>query len=214
MARSWECKHHPKVWLAVDCTDYVSRRPLRLGSAIIYNSVSAPTMELSPVLRIVKYPHPALRHKSKPLRRVDGELKNVVREMFDLMYQHKGIGLAANQVNLPYRLFIINTEGDPAKGQEYVFINPVISKRSGTAEAEEGCLSFPEILRPREALGEDRHLRLQPRRRGDQLPVDRLVRPRGPARIRPPRRRAVHRPPDAQRPAVGQAGADRFGVGV
>jgi peptide deformylase len=100
------------------------------------------------VLRIVKYPHPVLRHKSKPLRRVDGELKNIVREMFDLMYQQKGIGLAANQVDLPYRFFIINPEGDPAKGQEYVFLNPVISKRWGTAESEEGCLSFPEIYAP------------------------------------------------------------------
>jgi peptide deformylase len=100
------------------------------------------------VLRIVKYPHPALRHKSKPLRRVDGELKNIVREMFDLMYESKGIGLAANQVNLPYRLFTLNTEGDPTKGQEYVLINPVISHRSGTVEAEEGCLSFPEIYAP------------------------------------------------------------------
>jgi peptide deformylase len=64
------------------------------------------------------------------------------------MYQQKGIGLSANQVNLPYRMFIINTEGDPTKGREYVFLNPVIAKRSGTVEAEEGCLSFPEIYAP------------------------------------------------------------------
>lgn len=100
------------------------------------------------MLRIVKYPHPALRHKSKPLRRVDGDLKNIVREMFDLMYTQKGIGLAANQVDLPYRFFLINTECDPQKGQEFVFLNPVIAKRSGTVEAEEGCLSFPEIYAP------------------------------------------------------------------
>jgi peptide deformylase len=100
------------------------------------------------VLRIVKYPHPALRHKSKPLRRVDSELKTAVREMFDMMYEHKGVGLSANQVNLPYRMFILNTEGDPTKGQEHVFLNPVISKRSGKVEAEEGCLSFPEIYAP------------------------------------------------------------------
>ena len=100
------------------------------------------------MLRIVKYPHPALRHKSKPLRRVDGELKSAVREMFDLMYAQKGIGLAANQVDLPYRFFILNAEGDPEKGQEFVFLNPVIAKRSGTEEAEEGCLSFPEIYAP------------------------------------------------------------------
>ncbi|MCE5303172.1 MAG: peptide deformylase [Planctomycetaceae bacterium] len=99
-------------------------------------------------LRVLKYPHPALRHKSKPLRRVDGELKDVIREMFDLMYRQKGVGLAANQVDLPYRFFVINPEGEPTKGREFVFLNPVLEKRSGTAEAEEGCLSFPEIFAP------------------------------------------------------------------
>jgi peptide deformylase len=100
------------------------------------------------VLRILKYPHPALRHQCKKLRSVDGELKNLVREMFDLMYEQKGVGLAASQVNLPYRFFILNLEGDPAKAPEYVFLNPEISRRSGTVEAEEGCLSFPEIYAP------------------------------------------------------------------
>ena len=100
------------------------------------------------VLRVLKYPHPALRHKCKPLRCVDGELKSIVREMFDLMYLQKGVGLAANQVNLPYRFFILNLEGDPAKAAEYVFLNPEISRRSGTVEAEEGCLSFPDIYAP------------------------------------------------------------------
>ena len=100
------------------------------------------------MLRVVKYPHPALRHKSRPLRCVDNELRKTVREMFDLMYEQRGIGLAANQVDLPYRFFILNAEGDPDKGEEYVFLNPVIGKRNGTAEAEEGCLSFPEIYAP------------------------------------------------------------------
>jgi len=100
------------------------------------------------LLRVVKYPHPALRHPSKPLHRVDSELKRWIAEMFDLMYAQKGVGLAANQVGLPYRFFLINTEGDPEQGREYVFINPTIEKRSGAAEAEEGCLSFPEIFAP------------------------------------------------------------------
>jgi peptide deformylase len=100
-------------------------------------------------VRIVKYPHPTLRHKSKLLRRVDAELYKIVREMFELMYQHKGIGLSANQVDLPYRLFIVNPKGDAAaKDEELVFINPVITRWSGTAEADEGCLSFPEIFAP------------------------------------------------------------------
>jgi peptide deformylase len=100
------------------------------------------------VLRILKYPHPALRHKSKLLRRFDNELKNIVRGMFDLMYEQKGVGLAANQVGLPYRFFIINLEGDPAKAPEYVFINPEIRRGGALVEKEEGCLSFPEIYAP------------------------------------------------------------------
>ena len=100
-------------------------------------------------MRILKYPHPALRHTSKPLRRVDAALKSLVREMLDLMYEQKGIGLAANQVDLPYRLFVLNVESDPAAvEQEHIFINPVITKRSGSVEAEEGCLSFPDIYAP------------------------------------------------------------------
>ena len=100
-------------------------------------------------MRIIKYPHPTLRYKSKPLRLVDAELKRTVGQMLDLMYQQKGIGLAANQVDLPYRLFVMNVQGDSAaKELEYIFINPVIVKRSGTAEGEEGCLSFPEIFAP------------------------------------------------------------------
>ncbi len=70
--------------------------------------------------------------------------------MFELMYENRGIGLAANQVDLPYRVFILNVTGDPAaKEQEHVLINPTILKQSGSVvEAEEGCLSFPEIYAP------------------------------------------------------------------
>ena len=100
-------------------------------------------------MEIVKYPHPTLRHKSKPLCRVDGEVKKAIGEMLDLMYADEGIGLAANQVDLPYRLFVMNVQGDPeAKEEELAFINPVITSRKGTAEDREGCLSFPEIFAP------------------------------------------------------------------
>ena len=99
-------------------------------------------------LQIVPYPHPTLRHKSKPVRRVDGELVRLVREMFGLMYEHNGIGLAANQVDLPLRLFIINLNAKPDEGEEFVFINPVLSKPKGNEESEEGCLSFPELYGP------------------------------------------------------------------
>lgn len=97
-------------------------------------------------MQIIHYPHPTLRHISKPLKRVDAELQKMVREMFDLMYQAKGVGLAANQVDLPYRLFVANLASDPAaRDEEHVFINPVIRGRKGMAEAEEGCLSLPSV---------------------------------------------------------------------
>jgi peptide deformylase len=83
---------------------------------------------------------------AKPLRRVDAELKKLVAEMFDLMYEHKGIGLAANQVDLPYRLFVVNETGDKREREkELVFINPQLSKPKGSEEAEEGCLSLPGL---------------------------------------------------------------------
>ena len=93
---------------------------------------------------ILPYPHPALRWKSKPIQEINEELRRIVAEMFELMYAAKGIGLAANQVGLPYRLFILNLSADPAlKDEEIVFLNPDILKRKGTTEGEEGCLSFP-----------------------------------------------------------------------
>lgn len=98
------------------------------------------------VMEIVVYPHPALRWKSKPVQEINADVRRVVAEMLELMYAHKGIGLAANQVALPWRLFVLNLTGDPAeKDEEVVFINPEILKRKGTVEAEEGCLSFPGL---------------------------------------------------------------------
>ena len=99
-------------------------------------------------MQIVNYPHPTLRYKSKVIRRVDAELQEIVRQMFLVMYEAKGIGLAANQVDMPVRLFIINSEGDPQEGEELVFINPVLSQPDGRAESEEGCLSIPGISAP------------------------------------------------------------------
>lgn len=105
-------------------------------------------------MQIITYPHPTLRHKSKPIRRVDAELRRIVRDMFGLMYENKGIGLAANQVDLPLRLFVVNLKSNPQEGEEMVFLNPVISFPKGSDEAEEGCLSLPgvygNVIRPKQ----------------------------------------------------------------
>ena len=101
------------------------------------------------MLNIVKYPHPVLRHESRPIRRVDKELREIVRTMFDLMYNNSGVGLAANQVGLPYRLVVMNMNPDARDPRdEIVLINPVILKKSGHEENEEGCLSLPRIYAP------------------------------------------------------------------
>ncbi len=104
-------------------------------------------------MQIVPFPHPALRWKSRDVTRIDDTLRSIVGRMFELMYESKGIGLAANQVGLPLRLFVVNVSGDPEKkDEEIVFINPAIKNRSGTAVGEEGCLSLPglyaDVARP------------------------------------------------------------------
>jgi peptide deformylase len=98
------------------------------------------------VLRIVMYPHPALRYTSRPVTQIDDDLRATIQEMFGLMYAARGVGLAANQVGIPFRFFILNLTADPEqKDQELVFINPEIVKRHSSCEDEEGCLSLPGL---------------------------------------------------------------------
>jgi peptide deformylase len=97
-------------------------------------------------MKIVLYPHPSLRHPARPLTAIDKKVHLQVREMFDLMYEARGLGLAANQVALPYQLLIMNLAADPNQPErEEVYINPVIVDRKGSVEDEEGCLSFPGL---------------------------------------------------------------------
>jgi peptide deformylase len=96
-------------------------------------------------LELVEYPHPALARKAKPLARIDDDVRDAVTQMFDIMYEAQGVGLAANQVALPYRLFIVNVTGQRGAGEELVFLNPALSRPRGTAVQEEGCLSLPGL---------------------------------------------------------------------
>ncbi len=109
-------------------------------------------------LSLVEYPHPALFRKSKPLLRIDEGVRDAVEQMFDIMYESRGVGLAANQVALPYRMFVVNATGDPESGEELVFLNPVLSRPRGTAVQEEGCLSLPglraDVRRPQRVVVE------------------------------------------------------------
>jgi len=96
-------------------------------------------------VKILKYPHPILKYKCKPIQKINQELRDIVAEMFETMYEASGVGLAANQVGLPFQLFVMNAAGDKETQEEYVFINPVILKKNGNVLDNEGCLSFPDI---------------------------------------------------------------------
>lgn len=97
-------------------------------------------------MKIVQYPHPALRYHARPLTIIDNKVRAQAAEMLALMYESKGVGLAATQVALPFQMFVMNWKSDPAEREaEHVFINPQILERKGTVEGEEGCLSFPGL---------------------------------------------------------------------
>jgi peptide deformylase len=97
-------------------------------------------------MQIVHHPHPALRRQAVPLAVVTDQVRKDAARMLELMYEGGGIGLAANQVDLPYRLVVLNLTGDPAQPEhEQVLVNPVILEREGTAAGTEGCLSLPGL---------------------------------------------------------------------
>jgi peptide deformylase len=97
-------------------------------------------------MKIVHYPHPALRHAARPVTAITKQLNVQIGEMMEAMYEARGLGLAAPQVALPYQLLVMNVSGDPnQKELEEVYFNPVIVERKGTIEDEEGCLSFPGL---------------------------------------------------------------------
>ncbi len=96
-------------------------------------------------LSIIHFPHPTLRHRSRPIVRVDARLREIAAEMLELMYENEGVGLAANQVDLPIRMFVANPTGQRGEGQEWVVINPEIDRPKGSDAAQEGCLSVPGV---------------------------------------------------------------------
>jgi peptide deformylase len=100
---------------------------------------------------ILRYPDPRLREKSQHVVLFDDDLHQLVSDMSDTMYGANGAGLAAIQVGVPLRLFII--DGPVAGGADdapvMVFINPEIVAISDEAQTgDEGCLSFPGIYVP------------------------------------------------------------------
>jgi peptide deformylase len=94
-----------------------------------------------PTLDILTFPDSRLRNRAKPVAAVTDEIRRAVDEMFETMYQAPGIGLAAIQVDIPFRIIVIDIS--EKHDSPLCLINPQILEREGTVETEEGCLSVP-----------------------------------------------------------------------
>ncbi|MEO0443063.1 MAG: peptide deformylase [Pseudomonadota bacterium] len=93
-------------------------------------------------LEILEFPDPRLRTPAKPVAQVDDNIRQVIENMFETMYNAKGIGLAATQVNVHQRIIVIDVSED--KNEPLVFINPQITVLDQEPESyDEGCLSVP-----------------------------------------------------------------------
>lgn len=87
--------------------------------------------------------HPVLRQKAKPVEDINGELKKNIEKMAETMYKFKGLGLAANQVGILKRVFILDISQREGKNKLEIYINPEIVSAEGQIAYEEGCLSIP-----------------------------------------------------------------------
>src|SRR2546421_10576096 len=112
------------------------------------------------ILEIVKYGTPVLRAKGEKITSVTAPIKKLIADMFETMYAHKGVGLAAQQVGLALQLTVIDVRGvtdrpsslemrgspvDVAEFMPLVLLNPRITAVGKPVSGPEGCLSFPEI---------------------------------------------------------------------
>jgi peptide deformylase len=99
-------------------------------------------------LTIVKYPDPVLLTVGRPVDTEDFEngLATVVEQMFEAMYEAVGVGIAAPQVGISKRFFVMDTRDPDGDRQPQVFINPEIVHVEGEQVGNEGCLSFPGLF--------------------------------------------------------------------
>ena len=98
------------------------------------------------ILNILHFPDPRLRQKAAPVAEVNDDIRTLVDDMFETMYDAPGIGLAAVQVNVLKRVIVIDLSEE--KNQPQCFINPEIVDSRGHEKMEEGCLSVPGIYEP------------------------------------------------------------------
>lgn len=99
------------------------------------------------LLKIVHYPETVLLTVGKPVgeNEFDENLKRLVEDMFETMYDAGGVGLAAPQINVSKRLFVMDCSGGEDETRKIALINPEIIAQEGEQNGDEGCLSFPGV---------------------------------------------------------------------
>ena len=98
------------------------------------------------VRRIVIYGDPVLRRKADEVTSFDDSLRALVADMFETSRAYNGVGLAANQIGVPQRVFIVDVPMDGGTRERFAVINPVLDRREGKESGEEGCLSIPGVF--------------------------------------------------------------------
>ena len=100
------------------------------------------------ILPIVAYGDPILRKETEEIDQDYPDLNLLIEDMFETMYAAPGVGLAAVQVGVPKRLFVMDCSAGKDPDQRVVMINPEVLRVEGTQNGDEGCLSFPGIFFP------------------------------------------------------------------
>ena len=98
------------------------------------------------IKKVLRYGDEILRTPSKEVHKVSQKIKTLVEDLMDTMYQQNGVGLAAPQIGVNLRVFVIDVSANNEPLNPRVFINPKIIKKSGACISKEGCLSFPEAF--------------------------------------------------------------------
>ena len=111
------------------------------------------------IKKLITVPDELLRKKSQNIEKVSTDEKKLIKDLFETMYHHKGIGLAAIQVGIPKKIIVLDVNQKDDEKNPLCFINPVIKKISNEkSKYEEGCLSIPntfiEIERPKTCIVE------------------------------------------------------------
>jgi peptide deformylase len=92
------------------------------------------------------YGDPVLRERAREVRDVDDTLRALVADLYDTMAAYNGVGLAANQVGVSQRVFVVDLPLEDGTHDRFAVVNPVLDQKRGKEQGEEGCLSMPGIL--------------------------------------------------------------------